>query len=160
MADVAVRRPRMNWAVVVAAAVVLAAGTAFGLLVFRSQQLPDGVVPVAWDRTVCAHCRMHVGEPGFAAQAQLKDGQVLNFDDPGCLLQWMDKNQAPLHAAYVHHHKADRWLPLAQAGFVHVMPTPMGFGLGAVDANTSDAITVEKARVRVRGDHTNHGDVP
>ena len=70
MADVAVRRPRMNWAVVVAAAVVLAAGTAFGLLVFRSQQLPDGVVPVAWDRTVCAHCRMHVGEPGFAAQAK------------------------------------------------------------------------------------------
>ncbi len=49
---------------------------------------PDAVEPVAWDRAVCARCSMLVGASArFAAQLQTEDGTVLDFDDPGCLLE-------------------------------------------------------------------------
>ncbi|MBW2224019.1 MAG: hypothetical protein JRF54_07310 [Deltaproteobacteria bacterium] len=52
--------------------------------------LPEGAVPVVWDGEVCQHCKMHVGDPRFAAQVQTTSGDILNFDDPGCLFDYED----------------------------------------------------------------------
>lgn len=109
-----------------------------------------GPVPVIWDKTACAHCRMHIGEPAFAAQLQTEDGRVLDFDDPGCLFELVDKQQPAIRAAYFRHVDEDRWLPRDGAGFVERSPTPMGYGLGAVDADTPGAIGFSEALERVR----------
>ena len=106
----------------------------FGALVLSAQARPDGPVPIAWDKEPCAHCRMHVGEPAYAAQLQLEDGRVLSFDDPGCLFRWLEKHQDPVHATWLHHSQADAWIPRADVGFVEASGTPMGFGLAAVPA--------------------------
>ena len=42
--------------------------------------------PIAFDREPCAHCRMLISDPAFAAQLENADGEVASFDDPGCLL--------------------------------------------------------------------------
>ncbi len=144
------RERRGDWGLAVGLALGLAAAGAFVLLLLRAQALPTGPVPVAWDKEACAHCRMHVGEARFAAQLQLADGRVLNFDDPGCLFSFRAKDQSPVHATYFHHYRQDRWLTPAEAGFVPVMPTPMGFGLAAVDAATPDALSEDQAAARVR----------
>jgi hypothetical protein len=106
-------------------------------------------VPVAWDREACAHCRMHVGEKAFAAQLQLEGGQVLNFDDPGCLFAYVAKERPQVHAVWFHHQREERWLAPKEAGFVPVMPTPMGFGLAAVAADAPGALTYEQAAAKV-----------
>lgn len=131
--------------------VAIAALTAVGAmiaLVLHAERLPEGPVPIVWDREACAHCRMHVGDPRFAAQLQTKDGRVLAFDDPGCLLAHLELEKPDVHAAYVRHVNEDRWVPLGSAGFVEVAESPMGHGLGAVDAAAA-AITVEAARDRI-----------
>ncbi len=119
--------------------------------VFHSQQLPQGPVAVVWDKTSCAHCRMAVSERGFAAQLQLKDGRVLDFDDPGCLFRLLEPvREDQVHALWFHHLHEDRWLPGQEVAFVKVTPTPMGYGLGAVDPNSEGALSLSQARASVQ----------
>lgn len=146
----AARKKKGNAALLVGALVVLGLAVGFGTLVVKAQSLPQGPEPVAWDKAACAHCRMHVSEPGFAAQLQLKDGRVLNFDDPGCYFQYVAAGPAdPVHAVYFHHLKEERWLTRAEVGFLPNQQTPMGFGLGAVESGTPGALPFEAARAHV-----------
>lgn len=133
------------------ALVIAVVAAAAALVIHLGQALPTGPEPIAWDHEACAHCRMSVGEPRFAAQLQTTDGRVLDFDDPGCLLRYLDDHKVQIHAVYFHHFKEDRWLPIDKVAFVSsASPTPMGYGLGAVDAGTPGSITLEEARAKLR----------
>ena len=135
---------------VVALVLGLAAAAGLVLLIARGERLPEGPQEVAWDREACAECRMHVGDPRFAVQAQLLDGRVLAFDDPGCWFAFETRERPGLHALYFHDARGDAWLSAADARFVRMDGTPMGFGLGAVAAGTGSgaapALTIDQAR--------------
>lgn len=109
---------------------------------------PDGVAPIVWDREDCAQCRMLIGEPRFAAQLQTRDGRVESFDDPGCLMLRLDAVE-DVRALWFHHVHEDRWIPGDAVAFARIERTPMGYGLGAVDAGTPGAIPLAEARARV-----------
>lgn len=149
----------------IALVLVIAAVLGIRALITGSKELPDQPQPIAWDREACAECRMHIGEPAFAAQLITTDGQVLSFDDPGCLFIHLADSAPQVHRAWVRHVEQDRWLPLDQAGFVRVATSPMGYGLAAVGAGTPGAMTWTEAqadavRARARGqvrDHARHG---
>lgn len=144
------RKRRSPVVMIVGALIALGLVGGFVAAIVWSQRLPEGPVEIVWDREACAHCHMHIGEPPFAAQLQLEDRKVLNFDDPGCLFSWLQANPgARVHAMYFHHLRENRWLAKAEVGFVEVSPTPMGFGLGAVERNTPGAISFEEAQARV-----------
>jgi copper chaperone NosL len=108
----------------------------------------DAPQPIAWDREPCAHCRMLIGDPAFAAQLVTADGVVASFDDPGCLLS-AEPDLAAARAVWFHHLREDRWIPADRVGFVRVPRTPMGFGLGAVDASEPGALSLAQARQAV-----------
>lgn len=115
-----------------------AVAAVIGALVFfvmRAQRLPEGPQPVAWDAEPCAHCHMLIGAPGFAAQLVRKDGAVLNFDDPGCLLRHLADEQPEVHALWFHHAGEDRWIPGDAVAFRRVAESPMGWGFAAVGAH-------------------------
>ena len=114
-----------------------------------SSQLPEGPVEVIWDRDVCAHCQMHVGEPGFAAQLQTEDGTVLNFDDPGCALAYLKSQKPTEHALYFHHHTDARWLKAPQVAFLPHTPTPMGYGWRVTEPNSPGALSLEELKARI-----------
>ena len=143
------RRREVRWGLPVGVAIAVVMASGFIWLLGRAQTLPSSVVPIAWDKEACAHCRMHVGEKGFAAQLQLTDGRVLNFDDPGCLFSWLGAHGDPVHATWLHHRTDDRWLSRDQVKFVEASPTPMGFGLAAVDASTRLAMGWDQAAAKV-----------
>jgi len=132
----------------VAAGLSVAALAALGVAVAYLQRAPEGPQPVAWNREVCAHCRMHVSEPAYAAQLHLADGQVLSFDDPGCLFAWERAHKDPVRARWFHL-RTERWAGDRDVRFVHAEPTPMGYGLAATDADAPDALTLEQARARL-----------
>jgi hypothetical protein len=138
-----------------AAAVAVAAVVAIGVLVARAQRPPEGVEPVAWDRAACAYCRMHVGDPRFAAQLQTEEGDVLNFDDPGCIMRYANERHPRVRAMYFHDaREEDLWRPREQTGFVPGATTPMGYGLSATRRGAPGAISYEEAvaRVTARGE--------
>lgn len=135
--------PRLLIGLVLAGA---AAAVAFAVL--ASSSLPDGPVPVVWDKAACAHCSMHVGEPPFAAQLTTTAGETLLFDDPGCLFAHVDAQRPDIHAMWFHHQTEDRWLPASAVAFVPVTASPMGFLLAAVDPGTAASIDFAAARAR------------
>jgi copper chaperone NosL len=121
-----------------------------GVLAAAGCAPPDEPQPIAWDREPCAHCRMLIGDPAFAAQLVRADGRVESFDDPGCLLARLDEQQPRVHALWFHHLREDRWLPGDGVAFVRVSPTPMNYGFGAVDPGTPGALALDEVRAELR----------
>jgi hypothetical protein len=133
------------------AALAIAVLVAAVWLVIRlGQSPPDGPVAVAWDDAACAECRMHVGNPAFAAQLQTQDGEVLDFDDPGCLFRYRAAHHPRVHAVYFHAHEGDAWLRETETAFARVSETPMGYGLAAAPRGTPGALSVREAERLVR----------
>ena len=130
-------------------AVVVVALASLGLLLARAQRPPAGVEPVAWDREACAYCRMHVGDPRFAAQLQTEAGEVLNFDDPGCLMRSVNERHPAVRAIYFHDAREARLRARDETGFVPMAVTPMGYGLAATGRDAIGAIGYEEATARV-----------
>jgi hypothetical protein len=112
--------------------------------------LPEGPQPIAWDREPCAHCRMLISDPAFAAQLHHADGVVESFDDPGCLFARIAARRPDVHALWFHHLREDRWLPGDGVAFVRVAPTPMDFGFGAVDPGAPESLPIEAVRSELR----------
>jgi copper chaperone NosL len=116
------------------------------VLLACGSRLPDGPAPVAWDRQPCAHCRMLVGEPAYAAQLITTDGDVVYFDDPGCLMRYQDERRPAIHRLWFHDSAGGGWLGGDAVGFVAGAATPMGYGLAAVPRATAGAIDLATAR--------------
>jgi len=109
-------------------------------------------VEPAWDRVACARCHMLVSDPAFAAQLHTPAGEVLFFDDPGCLLLQRAEAPDPEARAFFHDSRGARWLSEAEVGFVPVDETPMGHGLAAVArADTPAALGLEAALTALDG---------
>ena len=125
-----------------------AIGSALAIGISANTTLPDGPCQIVWDRQPCAFCCMHVGEPGFAAQVQTTAGRTLAFDDPGCLFVHAQQEGVSAHATYIRHFREDRWIRSDAVAFVDVHPTPMGYGIGAVDAGTKGSFSLREARRR------------
>ncbi len=119
------------------------------VVVARGSRVPDGPMPVAWNHQPCAHCRMLVGEPAHAAQLVDRTGEAAFFDDPGCLLQYLDDRAPDVHRIWFHDSTSAGWLSSTEVGFVSGATTPMGFGLAAVPRATPGAIDLATARLRV-----------
>lgn len=109
---------------------------------------PSQPAPIAFDREPCAHCRMLISDPGYAAQLESAQGEVASFDDPGCLLAALDAYPSP-RALWFHHLHDERWIAGDEVGFVRVPHTPMGWGLAAVGADEPGAVSLEEARALV-----------
>lgn len=115
------RAPRARHAVAVAALAALAA----------SACRDDGPVPVPFDRVACARCGMLVSDARFAGQLHTRSGEVLFYDDPGCLLLHAEERADAVRALWFHAQDAERWIPAEEVAFARTDPTPMGYGLGA-----------------------------
>jgi copper chaperone NosL len=108
-----------------------------------------GPEPIVYDREACAHCRMLISDPHFAAQLRTADGFALSFDDPGCLLAFLAARSPEVREIWFHHAREDRWLAGGEVAFAPVAHTPMGYGLAAVEAGAPGAMTLADAQSRV-----------
>jgi copper chaperone NosL len=105
---------------------------ALALLLAPLACAPEGPSEVAWDRVACAHCRMLVSDPRFAAQLLLESGELLFYDDPGCLLLDRAARARRARAAWFHDSAGEGWLAESEVAFVPGAETPMGYGYAAV----------------------------
>lgn len=126
-----------------------AAWVLVGALLAAACRPAEGPRPIVYDGEACAHCRMLISEPRFAAQLVGKDGSVASFDDPGCLLAYQEDRAEAAADLWFHHLREDRWLSGEQVAFEAIDETPMGYGLGAVDAGSAGALSLSAARERV-----------
>ncbi len=128
---------------------LLVAGLTFGLVlalvIQRSQRLPEGPQGIVYDHEACHHCHMLISDPAYAAQVVTTDGEIFDFDDPGCALRYLAEAHPSVHRLWFHHARDDRWLTGDEAGFQPGAQTPMGYGLAVVDAGTPGALDLAAA---------------
>jgi hypothetical protein len=130
------------------------------LVVSGGTKVPDGPVPVAWDREPCEHCRMSIGEPRHAAQLITTEGRVFNFDDIGCAIALLRSRSPAVHRLWFRG-DGDRWIGADAVGFARTDITPMGSGLLAVDRGAPDARSWEVVlRDHVNPSAPSHGGQP
>lgn len=102
-----------------------------------------GPEPILYGRDACAHCAMHLSQPGFAAERRLPDGKVAKYDDIGCLLAELAKAPAaPFDQVWVEDSEGAELVALESACLVRSpsLSTPMASGIVAfADRAAADA---------------------
>jgi copper chaperone NosL len=94
--------------------------------------------PVHLGSEECAHCRMVITEPQFAAQALNSKGKAFKFDAVECLASWVTSGEGSgieLHSLWVaDHQEPTSWLRVEDARFLRsdAVHTPMGAGVVAL----------------------------
>lgn len=99
--------------------------------------------PIAYGAEACTHCHMTISDPRFVAEAVLRTGKVLAFDDIGCLAQWLAGEPRATRAVWVVAFVGQEWLPAAEAVYLRTdsLRTPMASGLiAAKSAAEADSL--------------------
>ncbi len=114
-----------------------------------------GVEPIVYGRDACAHCRMRISQPGFAAELRDTHGTLTKYDDIGCMLQAMVALHAEVPEAWVEDRDGRGFVPLLAATLVRAegVETPMGYHVvafrdadaarGFAAAHRGDALALE-----------------
>ena len=101
----------------------------------------DAPAEPVWGKEPCAHCKMLVSQPRYAAQVA-SDGERYFFDDIGCMVLWLDAHK-PAERAWVHDATGKTWLDARTARYVGGARTPMDFGL---EAHAAEGVSFDAAR--------------
>ncbi len=100
---------------------------------------------INYDRDICVNCLMGLAEKGYTAQAVNEYGEVLWFDDLGCLVEyaktddwkkWGGENAK----AWIGDCETDEWIDAYKAFYRYGDRTPMGYGYGALKENLGDSL--------------------
>jgi len=87
--------------------------------------------PIHVGEDVCANCRMAIIEPQFASEIILSSGEVLKFDDLGCLAARSKSTETPvMQNTFVNDYLTREWINGEKAVIVRgaTVQTPMGSG--------------------------------
>ena len=112
---------------------------------------PDGkAVDFKPGSVVCPQCHMDVKSLTDSAEL-VRDGKVTVFDDPGCMVLWMDAHHIDPKSVklWVYTRDTHRWVDATKVHYSQTDPTPMGYGFGAYEKAAPDRIPFEEMRLRV-----------
>ena len=113
---------------------------------------PDGrPVAFAVGEVSCPQCRMPVHHLRDSAQYIAPDGRVTVFDDPGCMVLWLQDHGVDAAKAnlWVYTRDTNRWVEARKARYSQTDPTPMGYGFGAYEKAGPGRIGFDEMRLRV-----------
>ena len=98
---------------------------------------------------ICASCKMAISEKRYAAELIDRDGELLRFDDIGCMLRWVEGQPHEATAYFVADFDSRKWVRAEEAYYVRSpeLKTPMS-GIVAFQ----DASSAEAAAARYHGD--------
>ncbi len=108
---------------------------------------------INYDRDICVNCLMGLAEQEYTAQAINEYGEVIWFDDIGCLVEyaktdnwkkWGGENAK----AWIGNCETGKWIDAYSAFYRFGDRTPMGYGYGALKENLGDTLFDYKTTVK------------
>jgi len=107
--------------------------------------------------TMDPQCGMEVEKMLHASEVILKDGRTFIFDDPGCMVLWLNKNHYKPKDVKLWTYSDDthRWIDAKKAHYTLTDSTPMHYGFGAYEKNSSKkTVSFEEMRLKMlRGEN-------
>ncbi len=85
-----------------------------------------GPAEPVWGKEPCAHCAMVLSDRRFGAQVLSSAGERFFFDDPGCMVLFLEERGLGSAQAWVH--EDSRWVDARGARYASGAVTPMDFG--------------------------------
>jgi len=101
---------------------------------------------INWDRDVCALCLMGLAEKEYSAQSINQYGEVVWFDDLGCLINYKEGEDWNRFAgegtvkSWIGDCESSEWIEVETAYYRFGDRTPMGYGYGALKNNVGDSL--------------------
>ncbi|MDX8367419.1 nitrous oxide reductase accessory protein NosL [Cytobacillus sp. IB215665] len=86
------------------------------------------------DIDICTICNMSVAHIDHATEVILDNGEILTFDDIGCMIEYIERseeNTTAINKSYVRDIKSNEWIELQDAHFAYHQEfwTPMAYGV-------------------------------
>ena len=105
---------------------------------------------IRYGQEACSECKMVIAEERFAASLTDQGGSVFKFDDIGCLLTFMKKQNVLPESAWVHDESSGSWMDARGAFYAFSSEiSPMGYGILAFRsmAEARESSTTPPAKV-------------
>jgi len=101
-----------------------------------SRKVDQGPREVNYDRDICVLCLMGIAERNYAAQSINTYGEVVWYDDIGCLVSFMNnedwkKFDGDESVSWISDSETGEWIRVDLAWFTYGKQTPMGYGYSA-----------------------------
>lgn len=88
------------------------------------------------NRYICNDCEMMIKSYKNSAQVITSNGNVYVFDDVGCMIRWLDKQDFKGEVKkYVYTHDTGFYIDADYAWYVRDEATPLGYGFGAYETS-------------------------
>jgi len=112
-------------------------------------------LPLKVNFTNDPYCKMLITKEDNAAQVVAPDGKTWFFDDPGCMVLWLqDKDFKKSAKIWVHTLDTHKWIDAKSASYGVKDRTEMHYGFGARENKTDETIDFDEMVLRMyRGEN-------
>lgn len=109
-------------------------------------------VPIKLGVTMDPECGMEVEKMVHSSEVILKNGKTFVFDDPGCMIKWLHKNNYDPKKIklWVYSDDTHRWIDAKKAKYTLTDSTPMHYGFGAYEKNDTNKTLIDFNEMRLR----------
>jgi len=113
------------------------------------------VLPIKLNHTNDTQCAMLIKTNHNAAEVVAPDGRTWFFDDPGCMVLWIEDKPFRKEAKlWVHTIDTEKWIDARKAHFGVTDHSEMGYGFGARENDSNQTIDFEEMHLRMlRGEN-------
>jgi len=105
----------------------------------------------------CPQCNMFLVKKKYTAQAITTDNKTHFFDDPGCLVLWIEENQKTSEkdiVKWVYTLDSKKWINAEKAFYSISDKTPMNYGFGAYEKEDKNYISYDEMKLKMlRGEN-------
>ncbi len=102
---------------------------------YNKKSVSTQAVEVHWDRDMCARCAMVISDRSNTTQViNPQNGKVYIFDDIGCMVLWLDKQNIQWRdkaVIWITDVKTGKWIDANKAFYDTNNITPMAYGYSA-----------------------------
>jgi len=112
-------------------------------------------LPLKVNFTNDAYCKMLITTERNSMQVISPDGKTWFFDDPGCMVLWLENKAFKEDAKiWVHTIDTNRWIDAKKAWYGLIDQTQMHYGFGARENKMEGTIDFHEMQLRMlRGEH-------
>ena len=104
-------------------------------------------IPLGTKVYQCSECSMDVEDLEYAAQLISKEGNTYFFDDIGCVVLWLENHSPDTEIILTQTLDTHLWIDAKKAWYSRIAPSPMGYGLAAVENKKEGLITYEEMKL-------------
>ncbi|MDO8896187.1 MAG: hypothetical protein Q7V19_00945 [Bacteroidales bacterium] len=110
---------------------------------------------IHFDRDICVLCLMGLADPKYSAQSINTRGDIVWFDDLGCLIFFMESPDwerfgGETAVSYIADSETGEWLKVEEAWYTYGKQTPMGYGYSAVKQKVDTAFDYPTTVKRIK----------